>query len=99
MVLQLSGICKVFEEDNANFFKMVGNSKSLYLESVVTHSELILQDLSKIGNNVELVAPAPTPTVEPTIILDRPFIYFVICCTKKLQSIILFSGVVNVIEK
>ena len=98
MVLQLSGICKVFEEDNADFSKMAANSKGMYLESVVTNSELNLQDLTKISNQIQQVDSMPAPTVNPCVVLNRPFIYFVNCNMKKLQTIILFSGVVNVVE-
>ena len=98
MVLQLSGICSVFEEDKADFSKMAANSKGLFLESVLTNTELHLQDLTKISGSIPQVNTPPAPTNSAAVILNRPFAYFVTCSMKKMQTIIIFSGVVNVVE-
>ncbi len=96
MVLQLCGISKVFESENSDFSKMVNDSKGLFLESVVTNSELILQDTPKVGTQTEDLAPSePLSTV---IIINRPFMYSVTYSAKSLQTITLFTGVVNIIE-
>ena len=97
-VLQLSGFCRVFEEENAEFTKMAKNSKGLYLESVISNSELNLQDLSKISSSIEKSNFAPAPSIYTSILLNRPFIYLVKCEMKKQQTRIIFSGVINVIE-
>lgn len=99
MVMQLSGMTKVFEEENADLSKMVVNSKGLYLESVVTHSELLLQDTSKLSSSTKKETSAPVNSNTQTLVLNRPFIFYVMCdLKKKLQTIILFSGVVNIMD-
>ncbi|KAJ6221096.1 hypothetical protein RDWZM_006908 [Blomia tropicalis] len=96
-VLQICGLTKVFEEEGADFSKMTTNPKGLFLESVMTNSDLFLQDLTQISTSIHMLPEPPPPTIAPTILIDRPFMYFVNCEMKQ-HTAVLFSGNVNVYE-
>lgn len=97
-LLRHVGINKVFEKEEANFSKMCANHQGLFIESLVANIELNLQDISKPSSTVTNKSSKSSNQGSFGLVFQRPFIYF-ICSRKKLETVILFTGVVNNVEK
>lgn len=93
-ILQLAGLAKVFDAEQANLSGLVSNSLNLCFESILFNTDLALN-----GNFKEPSAPANNKTDIPDpfpVIFNRPFIYLITFKTKSNRSrVVLFAGIVN----
>lgn len=103
-VMQMIGVCKIFEENEADFSRMCSNNKNLFLESTIVNNEIALQCHTRMTNvpykpkKQSLKSEQSESSKSNDLRFNRPFLYFIKCDINKMCTFILFSGVVSMIE-